>query len=208
MKITGLTLFALSTATSVQGFVAPSVKSAGKTVSQRQMFNFFGTASSSKYPVYAEEAVMSQKAHGTSEKPVMKDLRWKCDFETADRICNFNRHYAEHAGYWQTTDFLKNLKDEDLPIKFYDSVTGTLLFTAPQDRTMEEFLKESQSHGWPSFRDSEVNWEYVRCLKNGECISDTGTHLGHNVRSMFFSVFNKLFLLLTHLFLGLLSIAS
>jgi peptide methionine sulfoxide reductase MsrB len=24
-------------------------------------------------------------------------------------------------------------------------------------------------------------WDYVRCLKNGECISTSGTHLGHNL---------------------------
>ena len=30
-------------------------------------------------------------------------------------------------------------------------------------------------------RDEEVNWDYVRCLPNGECISVTGTHLGHNL---------------------------
>ena len=34
-------------------------------------------AQSSEYPVYAEESVMSKKAHGTSEKPVQKNLRWK-----------------------------------------------------------------------------------------------------------------------------------
>jgi hypothetical protein len=141
-------------------------------------------SSTDKLPVLAEEEVMSQKAHGTSEKPVVKDLRWKCDFETADRICNFNRHYAEFAGYWQTTDFLKDVREnyaDDKPIDFYDSVTGKLLFTAPKGRTMEEFLLESQSHGWPSFRDEETNWEYVRCLENGECVSTTGTHLGHNL---------------------------
>jgi hypothetical protein len=140
--------------------------------------------STEKLPVLAEEDVMSQKEHGTSEKPVVKDLRWKCDFETADRICNFNRHYAEFAGYWQTTDFLKDVREnyaDDKPIDFYDSVTGNLLFTAPKGRTMEEFLLESQSHGWPSFRDEETNWEYVRCLENGECVSTTGTHLGHNL---------------------------
>jgi hypothetical protein len=38
---------------------------------------------------------MSPKAHGTSSTPVQKDLRWGCDYDTADRICNFNRHYAE-----------------------------------------------------------------------------------------------------------------
>ena len=40
---------------------------------------------------------------------------------------------------------------------------------------------ESRDHGWPSFRDSEVNWEHVRCLKNGEAVSLAGTHLGHNL---------------------------
>jgi peptide methionine sulfoxide reductase MsrB len=94
---------------------------------------------------------------------------------------NFNRHYAEHAGYWQTTAFLKSVDKEEKPIQFYDSVTGKLLFTAPVGRSMENFVKESLSHGWPSFRDEEVNWDYVRCLKDGECISTTGTHLGHNL---------------------------
>ena len=44
-----------------------------------------------KLPILAEEEVMTQKGHGTSEKPVQKNLRWNCDFQTADRICNFNR---------------------------------------------------------------------------------------------------------------------
>ena len=49
-------------------------------------------------PILASDDVMSAKSHGTSDKPVMKDLRWSCDYEVADRICNFNRHYAEYAG--------------------------------------------------------------------------------------------------------------
>ena len=92
-------------------------------------------------------------------------------------MVSIDRHYAEFAGYWQTTDFLKNVSQEEQPIQFYDSVTGKLLFTAPIGRTMEEFLMESKSHGWPSFRDEEVNWEYVRCLKDGECVSTTGVSL-------------------------------
>ena len=39
-------------------------------------------------------------------------------------------------------------------------------------------MKESVSHGWPSFRDDEVVWDDVRCLPNGEAVSLTGTHLG------------------------------
>ena len=32
-----------------------------------------------------------------------------------------------------------------------------------------------------SFRDSEVNWDHVRILPDGECVSVDGTHLGHNL---------------------------
>lgn len=46
---------------------------------------------------------------------------------------------------------------------------------------MDEFLAESVAHGWPSFRDEEVVWDNVRCLKNGEAVSVDGTHLGHNL---------------------------
>lgn len=36
-------------------------------------------------------------------------------------------------------------------------------------------------HGWPSFRDEEVNWDVVRVLSDGETVSIDGTHLGHNI---------------------------
>ncbi len=127
---------------------------------------------------------MSQKAHGTSETPVQKDLRWKCDYDTADRICNFNRHYAEYAGYWTSTSFVADARAvglEGKEITFYDSNTGKPLFIAPKGRSMEDFLNESASHGWPSFRDEEVVWENVRCLGDGESVSVDGTHLGHNL---------------------------
>lgn len=133
-----------------------------------------------KLPIYGDETIMSPKAHGTSEKPVMKNLRWECDYDTADRITNFNRHYAEYAGYWESTKFLGEV-DQENPTKYFDSVTGELLFTAPLGRSMQDFISESKSHGWPSFRDSEVNWEHVRVLPNGECVSLTGSHLGHNI---------------------------
>lgn len=55
-------------------------------------------SSQKSLPIMGEESIMSQKAHGTSSKPVQKELRWNCDYDTADRICNFNRHYAEYAG--------------------------------------------------------------------------------------------------------------
>jgi len=128
---------------------------------------------------------MSRKAHGTSDTPVQKNLRWECDRATAERICNRNRHYAENSGYFEKKSlFLKEIqraKKNKTTITFYDSNTGKPLFEAPQGRSMQEFLEESRQHGWPSFRDDEVVWKNVRCLKGGEAVSLAGTHLGHNL---------------------------
>jgi hypothetical protein len=52
---------------------------------------------------------------------------------------------------------------------YYDSVTGKLLYTAPRGRTFEEFKAESKSHGWPSFRDSEVKSPPDMQLHYGFC---------------------------------------
>jgi hypothetical protein len=52
------------------------------------------TIPATKLPIQGDESIMSEKKHGTSETAVQKDLRWGCDYDTADRICNFNRHYA------------------------------------------------------------------------------------------------------------------
>lgn len=139
-----------------------------------------------KLPVLGSESIMSKKKHGTSDTPVQSNLRWNCNWDTADRICNFNRHYAEHSGYFLTTKFItegkKELEASDKKqITFYDSNTGKPLFYAPVNRTWDEFIAESKNHGWPSFRDEETNWDYVRCLKNGEAVSIDGTHLGHNL---------------------------
>jgi len=71
--------------------------------------------------------------------------------------------------------------DREGETTYYDSVSGKPLFVAPRGRSFEEFRKESVSHGWPSFRDEEVVWENMRCLKNGESVSVDGTHLGHNL---------------------------
>jgi len=132
--------------------------------------------------VMGTEEMMSEKEYGTSAVPIQKDLRWKCDVETADRICNYNRHYAEYGGYWErATSFLQEESEASGEIEFYDSNTGKLLFTGPKGRSWDEFVIESRQHGWPSFRDNEVNWDYVRVLPNGECISVDGTHLGHNL---------------------------
>ena len=134
------------------------------------------------YMKFCDEETMKPKTHGTSLAPVQPNLRWNVDGSTADRICNFNRKYAEYAGYWETTSFLKELSHEGEPTVYYDSVTGKPLFVAPIGRSMAEFISESRTHGWPSFRDQEVVWENMRVLKaTGEAVSADGTHLGHNL---------------------------
>lgn len=138
-----------------------------------------------KYPIFADDSIMKDKAHGTCDAPVQSNLRFQCDVETADKICCFNRHYAEHSGYAfveSKRSWLKGLREANgAEDTYYDSVTGLPLFVAPRGRTVEEFIAESRAHGWPSFRDEEVVWENVRCLANGEAVSTTGTHLGHNL---------------------------
>eukprot|EP00040_Diaphanoeca_grandis_P026968 m.152221 g.152221 ORF g.152221 m.152221 type:complete len:197 (+) comp30795_c7_seq2:73-663(+) len=136
-----------------------------------------------KYPVVGPESLMAPKAHGTCEKPVQATLRYNVDVKKADEICCYNRHYAEHSGYFTSGKDVTWLAtiDRTKPTVYYDSVSGKPLFEAPKGRTFDEFLDESKKHGWPSFRDEEVNWDNVRTLENGETVSLVGTHLGHNL---------------------------
>ena len=137
------------------------------------------------YPLLVDESVMAPKAHGTTEAPVQEHLRWGCDRGLADAICSFNRRFAARAGYWARTDFEREAASE-AEVTFYDSVSGQPLFVAPRGRSMADFLAESRVHGWPSFRDEEVVWDNVRVIPSGrrgqgEAVSVSGTHLGHNI---------------------------
>ena len=55
-------------------------------------------AAGSKYPLRGSEEIMKKKLHGTSDSPVQSNLKYGCDVALADRICNYNRRFAEHAG--------------------------------------------------------------------------------------------------------------
>lgn len=107
--------------------------------------------------VYGDESIMSQKTHGTSEKPVQNELLYGVSNKLADKISNYNRQFAEFAGYFRSTSFEDVVLEAKGPVTFYDSVTGKPLFVAPIGRSAEQFVQESEVHGWPSFRDEEVS---------------------------------------------------
>jgi len=131
--------------------------------------------------IHGQTSLMDQKDHGTCIRAPPRPLRWNADYDTADRICCYNRHWAEASGSWTHTAFLSSESAASGEITFYDTVSGKPLFVAPRGRTYDAFIAESRSHGWPSFRDSEVILENVRVLPDGETVSVDGTHLGHNL---------------------------
>lgn len=54
-----------------------------------------------------DESLMTSGKHGSCVGPVQSPLRWGCSVQTSDQICCFNRHFAEYAGYWETTSFMQ-----------------------------------------------------------------------------------------------------
>ena len=138
-------------------------------------------AAGSRLPLQGAESLMAKKgSFGSTAQPVQANLQYGISNSLANRICCFNRHYAEPSGSFTGTSFFAEANRSG-ETTFYDSVTGRPLFIAPRGRTFAEFEAESRAHGWPSFRDAEVVWDDVRCLPDGECVSTAGTHLGHNL---------------------------
>ena len=110
--------------------------------------------------VYGSDDIMSKKDHGTTAASVQEDLRYGVSRKLADKICSFNRVFAENGGYFQgSSTFEKDVRNivasTNGPVTFYDSVSGKPLFKAPINRSVDDFIAESKVHGWPSFRDEE-----------------------------------------------------
>lgn len=135
--------------------------------------------------VFAAESTTEEQCLGLDPMPsVSSYLGMTLDYETADRICCHNHHYAEPRGYleWAEVDFFSKLNPTAETV-FYDSVCGIPLFVAPRGRSFEEFKKESIDHGWPSFRPEEIISENVIIHPDGRMESKCLTHLGHNLPS-------------------------
>jgi hypothetical protein len=103
--ILSLLIFGLSPVTSFKtGNFASS-----KKMSETDMPSIAGSFTTVKKPIYIDDSVMSKKSHGTCDQEAMHNLRWNVDHFEADRICCFNRHYAENSGYFQSTPFLSEV---------------------------------------------------------------------------------------------------
>eukprot|EP00992_Anisonema_acinus_P006100 TRINITY_DN19802_c0_g1_i1.p1 TRINITY_DN19802_c0_g1~~TRINITY_DN19802_c0_g1_i1.p1 ORF type:complete len:226 (+),score=37.36 TRINITY_DN19802_c0_g1_i1:61-738(+) len=127
-----------------------------------------------------DSPLMHSREFGTCPHPVAEPLRWNADPALANRIACHNRRYAEQPAYWELV--LAGFPfDDNTTTVFYDSVSRRPLFRFPVRRTWAEFRRESQRHGWPSFRSDEVYWEDVVVLRDGEVVSIDGTHLGHDL---------------------------
>lgn len=75
-----------------------------------------------------EREIMSPKAVGTCSSHVQPQLRFGCQPQLAERICCFNRHYAEPSGFLDDTQFyevMRAAEDSGQPVTFYDSISGT-----------------------------------------------------------------------------------
>ena len=122
--------------------------------------------------------LMKARRHGTCTCAPPAALRWGVDGCDASSVCCHNRHGAEPRGSFETNQLFVAEARRSAEITFYDSVSGRPLFIAPGvGRSLQSFLDESSSHGWPSFRDDEVVWEHARVLPDGETCSIDGVHV-------------------------------
>lgn len=114
--------------------------------------------------------------------PMQEDLLFNVSHDW-DWVCCQNADYAEYKGYLMTVRFFEQLDPNAITV-FYDSTCGKPLYAAPIGRSFEEWREESESSGWPSFRDAETFWENVVALgpeDKLEVVSTCGTHLGHDL---------------------------
>lgn len=87
------------------------------------------TMSSTHTPWLPQHSPNTEKVRRPTHVPSLLPLTLLARFGfwcRQDRICCFNRHYAEHSGYFEGTTFIAEQTAETGTTTFYDSVTGTL----------------------------------------------------------------------------------
>jgi len=87
--------------------------------------------------------------------------------------------FAEPRSLYEVVSLFKEMRKNDGPTTFYDSVSGEPLFIAPRGRTQEDFENDTTEHGWPSFRPDELIKSNVFTDKDGFVYAkSSGAHLG------------------------------
>ena len=88
--------------------------------------------------------------------------------------------FPEPNGFFSTQNLFSSIDSKGVT-SFYDSACGLELFRAPVDRSYKEFVKDTNEHGWPAFRGSEILKENL-VLEEGDgftvVYSKCGTKLG------------------------------
>ncbi len=91
------------------------------------------------------------------------------------------RAFSEPNGFFNEPGIaLFSQLDNSTTTTFYDSVCGIPLYTAPVNRTFEDFKADTINHGWPSFRPAEFINENLIVHSDGSIYSKCGTYLGGN----------------------------
>lgn len=104
------------------------------------------------------------------------------DESLGNAICCDDRFniFAEPQFLYDTpgADLTNKIGTIEKPTIFYDSACGVAVFQAPVGRSRDDFLKDTEEHGWPSFRSEEVIQENVMILDDNRVVSSCGTMLG------------------------------
>ena len=77
-------------------------------------------------------------AHTHSNDTSSHPSGYGCDFETADRICCFNRHYAEHSGYFLMKTKWLDTVDKNVETTY---VSNRLVFLSLPNRLRVSYIR-------------------------------------------------------------------
>ena len=101
----------------------------------------------------------------------------------AEAVCcdTLYAQYSEPRWFFNRTDvdlYGAMAQAGGSPTTFYDAACGLPVYVAPRNRTMAEFMADTNEHGWPSFRPPEIVEENIVIVDGGDVYSKCGTHLG------------------------------
>jgi len=108
-------------------------------------------------------------------------INWGDSESITEAICCDSAYagFAEPSGLFDQVQLFEGI-DKKSETTFYDPVCGIPLFHAPRGRTFDDWKKETEEHGWPSFRPKEAVTENL-VMRGNVVYSKCGTRLGDNL---------------------------